>query len=43
MFIFVVQTLQTELEQILHETTSQWKTYKKQLFIENLEVQDVHV
>jgi hypothetical protein len=29
------------MEQNLHETTSRWKTYGKQLFPEDLEVQDV--
>jgi hypothetical protein len=29
-----------QMEQNLHETTSQWKTYGKQLFSEDLEVQD---
>jgi hypothetical protein len=29
------------MEQNLHETTSWWKTYGKQLFSEDLEVRDV--
>jgi hypothetical protein len=29
-----------QMEQNLHETTSQWKTYGKQLCSEDLEVQD---
>jgi hypothetical protein len=30
-----------QMEQNLHETTSQWKTYGKRLFSEDLEVRDV--
>jgi hypothetical protein len=30
-----------KMELNLHETTSWWKTYGKQLFSENLEVRDV--
>jgi hypothetical protein len=40
MFIFVVQTLQNKWNENLHETTSWWKTYGKQLFSEDLEVRD---
>jgi hypothetical protein len=29
------------MERNLHETTSRWKTYGKQLFFEDLEVQDI--
>jgi hypothetical protein len=28
------------MERNLHETTSRWKTYGKQLFLEDLEVRD---
>jgi hypothetical protein len=30
-----------QMERNLHETTSQWKTYGKRLFSEDLEVRDV--
>jgi hypothetical protein len=40
MFIFVVQTLQNKWNENLHETTSWWKTYGKQLFSEDLEVRE---
>jgi hypothetical protein len=30
-----------QMERNLHETTSRWKTYGKQLFFEDLEVRDV--
>jgi hypothetical protein len=30
-----------KMERNVHETTSRWKTYGKQLFSEDLEVQDV--
>jgi hypothetical protein len=30
-----------KMEQNLHETTNQWKTYGKQVFFEDLEVRDV--
>jgi hypothetical protein len=30
-----------KMERNLHETTSRWKTYGKQLFSEDLEVRDV--
>jgi hypothetical protein len=30
-----------QMERNLHETTSQWKTYEKWLFSEDLEVRDV--
>jgi hypothetical protein len=29
-----------QMEQNLHESTSQWKTYEKRLFSEDLEVRD---
>jgi hypothetical protein len=29
-----------KMERNLHETTSRWKTYGKQLFLEDLEVRD---
>jgi hypothetical protein len=40
MFIFVIQILQKKMERNLHEITSQWKTYGKRLFSEDLEVRD---